>query len=60
MGRVSTRGQWLIVAAGVLLSPAFVLLTAYVIGWSLLRKFRRRPEAVTRTRAAPVVAAPPR
>jgi hypothetical protein len=60
MGRVSTKGQWLIIAAGVLFSPVFVLLMAFVIGWSLLRKLWRRPETAPQTRNAPVVAAPPR
>jgi len=60
MGRVSSTGQWLLIAVGVLLSPVFVLLAACIIGWSLFRKLWRRPETAPQTRAAPVVAAPPR
>jgi|SRR5271155_1732086 len=62
MGRVSIWKQWLIVAAGVSLSPAFVLFLAWFIGWSLLRRLWPRPEVKPATALAPVlraVAAPP-
>jgi len=33
MGKVSVRGQWVMVTAGVLLSPVFALFFAWFIGW---------------------------
>ena len=48
MGRVSIWKQWLIVAAGVSLSPAFVLFLAWFIGWSLLRRLWPRRQAAPR------------
>jgi hypothetical protein len=45
MGRVSIWAQWLIIVAGLLLSPLFVLFMAGVIGPSLLRKPCRRASA---------------
>lgn len=52
MGRVSSTGQWLLIAVGVLPSPVFVLLAACIIGWSLLRKLWRRPETAPQRRNA--------
>jgi hypothetical protein len=43
MGRVSIWTQWLIIAAGAVLCPVFVLLTACLIGWLLVRKLRPPP-----------------
>jgi hypothetical protein len=47
MGRVSIREQWLIVGAGAVLCPAFVLLTVCVLGWLRFRRlwpaWRHRP-----------------
>jgi hypothetical protein len=44
MGRVSIGSQWLIVAAGVVLCPVFVLFAACLAGWLLLRRLWRYPE----------------
>ena len=38
MGKVSIWAQWLMVAAGVLLSPVFVLLFTWFIGWPRLHR----------------------
>jgi hypothetical protein len=38
MGRVSIWAQWLIIAAGVVLCPVFVLLVACLIGWPFFRR----------------------
>jgi hypothetical protein len=38
MGRVPIWKQWLIIGAGVVLSPAFILLTACLFGWLTLRR----------------------
>jgi hypothetical protein len=42
MGRVSTGAQWLIIAAGVLLSPVFVVLLVLVSARTLGRLLRRK------------------
>jgi hypothetical protein len=47
MGKVSIRVQWLGVAAGVLLSSAFVVFLGWFIGWSHVRRLWRRRKAVT-------------
>jgi len=44
MGKVSIGTQWLIVSAGVVLCPVFVLLTIGLIGWLLFRRLWPRPE----------------
>jgi hypothetical protein len=41
MGRVSIWTQWLIVAAGLVLFPLFMLLATCLIGWFRLRPFWR-------------------
>jgi hypothetical protein len=41
MGEVSIWRQWVMVAAGVLLSPVFVLFVAWFIGWPRIRLFWR-------------------
>ena len=46
MGTVSIGTQWLIVAAGIVLCPVFVLLTAYLTGWLLFRQLWARPAAI--------------
>ena len=38
MGKVSISKQWLMVAAGTFLSPVFVLLLAWFIGWPRIRR----------------------
>jgi hypothetical protein len=41
MGKVSIWAQWLMVAAGVLLSPMVAILFAWFIGWPRIRRYRR-------------------
>jgi len=53
MGRVSTRTQWLIVAACVVLCPVFVLLTPCLLGWPLLRRLWPRPKVAPGSVLAP-------
>jgi hypothetical protein len=38
MGKVSIWRQWLMVAAGVLFSPAFFPFVAWFIGWPRIRR----------------------
>jgi hypothetical protein len=45
MGKVSIRAQWLMVAAGIFLSPVFVLFLAWFIGWPRIRRLWFRQEA---------------
>jgi hypothetical protein len=62
MGRVSIWTQWLIVAAGVVLCPVFVLLTVWMIGWLLIRRLWPGPEVAPGSAPAPgrfAGAAPP-
>jgi hypothetical protein len=47
IGRVSIWTQWLIVAADVVLCPVFVLLTAWMIGWLLIRRLWPSPEVAS-------------
>ena len=44
MGKVPIWAQWLGVAAGVLLSSAFVVFLGWFIGWSHVRRLWRRPK----------------
>jgi hypothetical protein len=41
MGKVSIWAQWLMVTTGVLLSPVFVLFSAWFIGWPHIRRYGR-------------------
>jgi hypothetical protein len=38
MGKVSIWRQWVMVVAGVLVSPVFFLLVAWFIGWPRIRR----------------------
>ena len=44
MGTVPIWKQWLMVTAGVFLSPVFALLLAWLIGWPRIRGFWSRRE----------------
>jgi hypothetical protein len=58
IGKVSNWAQWLIIAAGVLLSPVFVLLLPSFIGWSLLRRLWRRRDVAPEPAPAPGLGGP--